>query len=84
MALNQLLVAQCCPICKGNSAIRELLSASPSCPFSMSSSSLSEPLPLLMLLSSPLSGRGGPSLSVALGLHPYVLFNSLFSFTQDV
>lgn len=52
MALNQFRVAQCCPICKGNSAIRELLSACPSCPFSISSSSLSEPLHLLMVLSS--------------------------------
>lgn len=36
-ALTNRDVAQCCPICKGNSAIKELLSAHPSCLFLMSS-----------------------------------------------
>lgn len=44
-------------------------------PLLHASSSLPEPLPLLMLLSSPLPGRGGPRLSVALGQYLPVLSN---------
>lgn len=63
-ALTNSVVAQCCPICKGNSAIKGLLSAHPSYLF-FESSFLSGILALLWFsLHSSLAGLGlAPSLS---------------------
>lgn len=65
MALNQLLVAQCFPVCKRDSAIRELLSAFLPAP--------SPCLPLPPLSPAPRSWPPRVWLSVALGVYLCVL-----------